>query len=299
MQRFYTIFAPVILLATMLIAACVPITREANTTTTDTPPTLPASEFDKLEEYDTNNFTNPTIIDNQWMPLKPGTRFVYAGTTVEDDGKVVDHRLEVVVTNLTKVIDGVRSVVSWDQDYSDGELREAELAFYAQDNDGNIWRMGEYPEEYEDGKIIANPTWINGLADARAGIDMPARPQLGTPSYPQGWGPAVGWNDRGQIDQMGQKICVPAGCYENVMVISETSQAEPKAQQLKFWAPGLGNIRVGWRGSGEKTQEVLELVEHTELSPEALVTVHAEALKLEASAYANSKDVYALTSPLE
>jgi hypothetical protein len=128
---------------------------------------------------------------------------------------------------------------------------------------------------------------------------MQAKPQPGTPSYSQGWGPAVDWTDRGQVDQVGQKTCVPVDCYEDVLVIAETSQSEPDAEQLKYWARGVGNVRVGWRGAGEKTKETLELTEIVQLSPEAMAETRTKALELEQSAYENSKDVYAHTPPLE
>lgn len=249
--------------------------------------------------YDRTNFARPTQIDNEWLPMKPGMRYVYEGVTVEDDGTAVPHQVVINVTDLTKVIDGVRSVVTWDLDYSDGTLVEAELAFFAQDNDGNVWRMGEYPEEYEEGKFVAAPTWIHGFEDARAGIMMKANPQPGTPSYAQGWGPAVDWTDRGQVDQMGQKTCVPADCYEDVLVIAESSASEPGAEQLKYYASGVGNVRVGWRGAGEPTKETLELVKVEQLDANGLAQVRAKAMQLEKSAYKHSKNVYARTQPLE
>src|SRR3990172_12900232 len=97
----------------------------------------------EYEDFDPQNFDNPTQINNQWMPMTPGTKYTYEGLTVEDDGTTVPHQVVIHITDLTKVIGGVRSVVSWDLDYSTGELVEAELAFFAQDNDGNVWRMGE------------------------------------------------------------------------------------------------------------------------------------------------------------
>jgi hypothetical protein len=214
-----------------------------------------------------------------------------------EDGESLPHRVVITVTDLTKVIGGVRSVVTWDLDYSDSELVEAELAFFAQDNDGNVWRMGEYPEEYEGGEFVAAPTWIHGLEDARAGIAMKADPKVGD-SYAQGWGPAVDWTDRGQVDQVGQETCVPVDCYENVLVIAETSQAEPGAFQLKYYAPGVGNILVDWKGE-DQTQETLELVEVVQLSPDALAEARANALEMEKHAYEVSPDTYALTSPVE
>ncbi len=253
----------------------------------------------EFEDFNPSNFARSTQIDNAWFPLKPGTRYVYEGTTIEDDGATVPHRVVITVTDTTKMIGGVRSVVTWDLDYSADELEEAELAFFAQDNDGTVWRLGEYPEEYEDGKFVAAPTWVHGIEGAKAGIMMPAKPQTGTPSFAQGWGPAVGFKDRGQVDQMGQETTVPAGRYKDVLVIAETSKEEPNATQLKYYAQGVGNIRVGWRGKGEKTKETLELIRVEQLGPEALAEVRAKVLELENHAYEVSKDVYALSNPIE
>ena len=254
----------------------------------------------KVEAFDPKNFDGrSTKIDNEWFPLKPGTRLVYTGTTIEDDGKPMPRRLVSIVTDLTKVIDGVRTVVVWDVDYKDGQLAETEIAFFAQDNDGNVWLVGEYPEEWEGGKFLKAPAWLHGREDARAGIAMKAKPQLGAPSYAQGWGPAVKWTDRATVDQMGQKTCVRKGCYDDVLVIAETSREEPDAQQLKYYARGVGNVRVGWRGKGEKLKETLELVEVVQLDPKALAEARAKALELDKRAYKISKKVYANTPPAE
>ncbi len=252
-----------------------------------------------FEDLDPKNFDRSTVIDNPWMPLKPGARFSYKGTTIEDDGTPVPHQVVITITDLTKVISGIRTVVSWDLDYSDGKLVEAEVAFFAKDNDGTVWRIGEYPEEYEDGKFVTAPAWLHGIEGAVAGIEMRAKPEPGTPSYSQGWAPAVNFTDRGQVDQLGQKTCVPVKCYEDVLVIAEVSGAEKDAQQLKHFARGVGNISVTWRGKGEKTKETLDLVKVEQLGPAALAEVRAAALKLEKSAYKVSKNVYGQTLPAE
>ena len=183
-------------------------------------------------------------------------------------------------------------------DYSDDQVVEQEIAFYAQDNDGRVWYFGEYPEEYEDGELVDAPTWIAGIEDARAGIKMHVEPQLGMPSYFQGWGPAVEWNDYGQVDQMGLETCVPVDCYEDVLVIAESSLDETDAFQLKYYARNVGNVRVGWRGE-DATQEELELVEFVQLSMDTMEEVRTQALEMEAHAYEISQDVYGQTAPME
>ncbi len=250
-----------------------------------------------FEPFDAGNFEDSAKITNQWMPLTPGMQLVFEGETVEE-GTSVPHRVVITVTDLTKVIDGVKSAVTYDLDYSDGEMVEKELAFFAQDTDGAVWRMGEYPEEYENGEFTIAPAWIHGIEDASAGIAMLADPDTDTPDYSQGWGPAVDWTDRGKVDQTSQSVCVPVDCYENVLVIAETSRSEAGAFQLKFFAPGVGNIKVDWRGD-DQTQEILELTEFNQLSGAALDDVRAEALAMEKHAYEVSSDVYGQTSPLE
>ena len=256
---------------------------------------------ERLEKLDTSKFANPTRITNQWLPLIPGTRYVYDGTTTDDSGKVLPHHFVINVTDLVKTIAGVRTLATYDLDYESGRLVEAELAFYAQDDDGNVWRVGEYPEEYDgDGRFSDAPAWLAGIQGARAGIMMKAAPRLGTPSYSQGYGPRVNWTDRGEVYQVGQEVQVGDTRYKDVLVIKETSLEEEAndAFQLKYYAAGVGNIKVGWMGTGEKTREVLELTRVEKLDEQEMSAVREKALALEKSAYRRSRTVYAKTEPM-
>jgi len=256
------------------------------------PAPVSASDFDPAK------FSNPTTIDNAWLPMRPGTQLVFRGTTTDGKEKVA-HRLVFTVTDMTKEIAGVRTVVLWDRDFSAGELVEGELAFFAQDDGGNLWQLGEYPEEYEGGKIVASPSWIHGAKKARAGLTMQASPKLGTRSYSLGWGPAVGFNDRAKVLRAGERNCVPTGCYDGVLVVDEFNPDEPGRHQLKYYARGVGNIRVGWAGANEESKEELVLVKVRRLSAREMANAHRAALKLEQSAYKRSKAVYGTTPPLE
>lgn len=293
------------LLAGILISAC---SSSPTTSPTDVPkptsaPTKvieptpePTVDFaNQLEDFYAAKFDNPTLIDNEWLPLEPGMQYIYEGVT-EEGGETTEHRVVITVTDLTKEIEGITTVVSWDEDYSGGTLVETELAFYAQDNDGNVWRMGEYPEVYENDKLVEAPAWISGLKGAVAGIMMAANPGDEERSFSQGWGPAVGFTDRWQVESFEGENCVPEGCYENVLVTAEYSEEEPDAFQLKFYASGVGNVRVGWVGL-DATREELELVQIIKLSPEALAAARDAALELEARAYRISKEVYDQTLP--
>ena len=248
-----------------------------------------------FELFDRGRFSNPTAISNPWLPMIPGTRMVYEGFTRED-GETIQHRLVFTVTDLVKDIDGIMSRVIWDVDYSDGELVETELAFFAQDDRGSVWRMGEYPEEWEEGAFIDAPAWIAGVEGARAGIAMQASPAVGAASYSQGWGPAVDFTDRAYVLERGIDDCVRIDCYSPVLVINEFNEEEPEANQLKYYAERVGNIRVGWRGDDTSIEE-LELVEIIQLTAEELAEVRKAALTLEERAYILRPEVYGPTEP--
>lgn len=282
MIRFRIVFTITVIIGMILASACSSTSGE--------------TVEPQFADFDPGNFDNSTIIDNDWTPMKPGTKWVLEGTAVEN-GETISRRIEFTVTDLTKVIGDVRTVVAWIVDYTDGEVIEKELAFYAQDNDGNVWYLGEHPEEYEDGQFLMASPWIAGLEDARAGIKMWAEPKMGGLVVYQGWGPAVEWSDYGQVDQVGQEICVPVDCYKDVLVMAESSLGEENAYQLKYYARGVGEIKVGWKGADE-TKEELELVELIMLSPEQMAEIRADALEVEKHAYEVS-DVYKQTSPAE
>lgn len=277
-------------------------TQAATTAATPAPTAAPTPDPTQAEHLtetiDLAKFSDSTTVDNAWFPLVPGTRFTWeGGATV--DGERLKRKVVFTVTDLTKAISGVRTVVGYDLDYTDGQLEEAEIALWAQDDDGYVWHFGQYPEVYEDGKIAETPAWLHGFEDALAGISMKPEPQPFAPSYSQGWGPAVGWNDRAKVFEMGSKTCVPLACYDDVLVIDEFSRDEPDAHQLKYYARGIGNVRVGWAGSLEDEQEVLVLTKLEHLSPEALAKVRETVLAQDARGYEHSPDVYGKTEHAE
>ncbi len=276
------------MLASTVLAACGSsgaTTAPAATATTRSPRAVTEKDFDA------SNFPAAPKVDNRWYPLVPGTQLVMEGRANRGHGRL-PHRVVTTVTDLTKVIDGVRSVVIWDRDINEGQLEESELAFQAQDNEGNVWLLGEYPEVYEDGRLQgAEDTWIAGLQGARPGVLMRASPRARTPSYLEGFAPRIEFQDRAKVSKTGIRNCVPVGCYEDVLLIDEWNPLEAgDAHQLKSYAPGVGNIRVGAVNDPEAEELVLVAVRH--LGGDALAAVRTQALRLDARAYVVRKDLY-------
>jgi hypothetical protein len=258
---------------------------------------VPAGEDAIVESFPAGHFGSSATITNRWLPFVGGTQWTFEGSAIVE-GKRIPRRIVITTTDLTKVIDHVASVVNYETDFNSGELVEAELAFFAQADDGTVWNMGEHPEEFEDGQYVESPTWLAGIGDSKAGVMMLADPEVATPSYSEGWGPAVGWTDRGRVFEVGSSTCVTAGCYDDVLVVDEFNRDEPDAHQLKYYAPGIGGVRVGWAGAKEEEQEVMQLVKVVHLDAAALGTIRSAALALEKHAYEVSKDVYGTTEPM-
>jgi hypothetical protein len=262
-------------------------------------PDASAATWVSPEDYSPDRFADSADVNHRWYPLQPGTRLDYRGSSLED-GERLFHGVTIIVTDLVKEIDGVPNVVVWERDYTDAELVETELALFAQDKDGHIWHMGEYPEEWEEGEFAKAPAWVHGIAGATAGITIPASPETGTPAFAQGFAPKpINWEDHGKVYRTDQKTCVPADCYSDVVVIEEFEPSIEDAFQDKYYAPGTGVVRVGWRGQNDDSKEVLELVDFRRLSPAEMDDVRSDALALEERAYRISKDVWGQTPRAE
>lgn len=258
-----------------------------------------AARFVEAVDYARDRFTADSArVDNRFLPMPPGTQHVYDGVVTED-GEAHRHRIVTTFTGLSKVIDGVRTRVLLDQDYSDGVLAEEEIAFFAQDAEGVVWGMGEYPEEYEDGKFKAAPSvWLAGVEESRAGIAMPARIEAGMPAYSQGLAPAVEFDDRGQVTDVAVTVEDRLGSYAGGILVRETSASQPgDGFQIKHHAPGVGVVRI--QADGGNSRETLQRSATRVLAAEELQAIDALARTLDTRAYDVAPGVWTGTAPVD
>jgi len=123
-------------------------------------------------------------------------------------------------------------------------------------------------------------------------------PKVGTAAYLQAVAPKVDFRDCAQVVQTAQRVCVPVRCFDKVLVIDEWAPLDPEGgHQLKYYAPRVGNIKVG--AVGGDTPEVLELTQWQTLSGKDLATVHKQALAQDHRGYQVSPKVYGRTQPAQ
>jgi len=171
-------------------------------------------------------------IDNPWLPLTPGSVWVYSSG---------GERVTVTVTDETRVIQGVTTTVVEQA----GAWAAAER-FYAQDDRGNVWLFGEA----RDGV-----TWQAGVDGAQAGIAMLATPRVGD-GYEQGRLEGV-VEDRATVLSLDQAANVAFGTFHGVLETEETTPLEPDQVERTYYAAGIGVV-YGEKVGSDETVELLE-----------------------------------------
>jgi hypothetical protein len=232
------------------------------------------------------------------LPIPAVVQAVYDGFVLGKGGRHLPHQIVSTATDLTKMIDGVRTLLVYEQDFQSGTLVESELLFTAQDRDGNVWHVGEYPEVYEKGHLIGAPdTWLSGVQGAKAGIDMTPNPHVGQ-TVVQGFSPRIKFWDCAEVVKAGQHRCLPRACYQDVLVTDEWAPFDPGGGvQRKFLAPGVGTI-----ATSNATTLGAEFVNLTRVAPlceEALAAIRMAAQREERRAYTVAAGVYESSPPAE
>lgn len=180
-----------------------------------------------------NTGRNPHFI------LEPGYVLKLAG---EDEGEQVE--LTITVTNEEPVIDGVKTRVVEERETKDGKLFEISRNFFVLgEKTNNAYYFGE-DVEFFDGRANPNEgSWRSGVGGAKYGQQMPAKAREGQ-RYFQELAPGVAL-DRAEHVSLKADVKTPAGDFRNVLKVRETTPLEPKVEEFKFHAEGVGLIKDG------------------------------------------------------
>ena len=106
------------------------------------PPTgqAPNSEGTRVA-FDPANFVDPWLDTNPYHPQKPGLQWVRAGTT-EVGNRVVPHEIITTMTDVVRIIDGVKTIAMLDESTDSREVSQVGMDYMALDKDGNVWILG-------------------------------------------------------------------------------------------------------------------------------------------------------------
>ena len=102
--------------------------------------------------------------------------------------------------------------------------------WYAQDKAGNIWYLGEFTKEYENGKFKnTGGSFEAGVDGAQAGVIMPAKPRPGL-RYRQEYYKGEA-EDKGSIVSLREQAEVPFGHFRRgrVLMTKDTTRSSRRS----------------------------------------------------------------------
>lgn len=176
------------------------------------------------------------VIDNPYFPLPVGRTLVYTGT--KDEQRQTDR---VTVTDRSKVILGITATIVRDVARHHGALLEKTFDYYAQDDQGTVWYLGEDTTAYlPNGTTDTSGSFVAGIDGAQPGTVMPGNPQI-PDSYRQeclaGEAEDTAW-----VVATNGSVRVPYGNVRHALTTLEATRIEPGAYDRKVYGPGIGIV---------------------------------------------------------
>jgi len=236
-----------------------PASNGASSPASAAPMAVASPMQDAAYHPDINPANFVSTIDNPYFPLTPGTSYTFEGVR---DG--AGQRDVFVVTGETKSIMGVTSTVIKDTAtvLATGTVIEVTSDWFAQDNQGNVWYMGEDTKLLNpDGSVKSTEgSWTGGVDGALPGIVMPGNLQIPS-TFRQEYYPAQA-QDMAWFVSSDQSAKVPYKVFNGGVVETlEWSPLEPAVIEKKFYAAGIGLV-YSVSAAGEVETAKLVSVKH-------------------------------------
>ncbi len=222
------------------------------------PPATPETPA-PLPEVSTAEFSNPTQITNLYYGPPAGKIYLYQAGEV---GAEPEEEITIERLLETKEVMGITCMVQKDVVTQDEIIIEDTDDWLAQDDEGNLWYMGELARNYQDdGTFIDNEgSWEAGVDQALPGYWLPGNPQPNE-SYMQEYLEDEA-EDYAMVEGF-QTITIDLGTYEDCLVTRDINPFEEGVYELKYYAPGVGLIKEEKFEEGELVEEaqLVEIIE--------------------------------------
>ena len=202
-----------------------------------------------------DNFSNPTNITHPYFPAVVGKVLTYQQQT--DEG-LEEIKIETLAT--TRTVMGIECVIIRDTVTLDGVLIEDTHDWFAQDNDGNVWYMGEEVDNYnydDQGNLVNidhEGAWEAGVDGAQPGIQMLAMPRVGDSYRKEYWAGEA--EDLAAVYDLAFDITLSNGNQYKTIKIKEWNPLEEDDVGFKYYAKDIGLVR----DENEEGDEFAELI---------------------------------------
>lgn len=185
-------------------------------------------------------FSHPRNIDNPYLPLASLKQDVLEGS--EGSKKVrITRTAKPDVQKTIKIGDqSVEAFAVEDREWEDGALAEVALDYFAQDDNGTVYYLGEDVDEYAEDKVVGHEgSWLLGKDTQVPGVLFPAKPKIGDKFKSEDVSPEI--NETDEVVSLTEAVTAPAGRYKDCVKIKE--HLADGTTEYKYFAKGVGVIR--------------------------------------------------------
>lgn len=191
------------------------------------------------QAHSSEKFTHPARITNPYLPISKFHRCRLAG---DDEGV----KLSVTRTLLDRTkafrVRGqrVEAAVVRDRVIGDGKLIELTHDYFAQDDAGTVFYLGEDVNEYEPGQPVSHEgEWLLGRDTNHPGVLMPAHPGVGD-SFKSERVPGI-THEIDHVVAASDHAAVGGHTYRNVIKVRENAHP-PRETEFKLYSRGTGVV---------------------------------------------------------
>ncbi|HEY3269036.1 MAG TPA: hypothetical protein VGM37_19160 [Armatimonadota bacterium] len=194
-------------------------------------------------------FTHPRAITNQYLPLGTLKQDILESRT----GERVQRTVMPGARTFTVYGKAVKALIVEDRESVKGQTTEVTLDYFAQDDAGAVYYLGEDVDQYRNGKVVGHEgAWLLGRDTDRPGVLMPAHPTVGSRFKSEDVPKVTTEND--EVVSTTATAKVNGRLYRNCLRIKETTA---DGVEYKLYAPGVGVIQEG------DGPDAVRLVRHT------------------------------------
>jgi hypothetical protein len=213
---------------------------------------LPADDEAYTERFPVDDCWFSRYSSNSYFSLRPGRQSYLSNISCYQAGDcdaleevtiTVTDRREPIAFRADDERVRLRARVVNEFHQEDGEVSEISENWFAEClGTGDVYYFGEEVDIYEDGEIVSNDgAWRAGVDGAQPGIIMPGGAILIGSRYYQEVAPGIAQDRAVHVDK-DFEVDVPAGHFDDCILIEETTPLDPEEMSTKIYCEDVGLV---------------------------------------------------------
>jgi hypothetical protein len=178
-----------------------------------------------------------TTITNPYLPITKFHRCILSGT----DGGAPQRIVRTLLSKTRPITYSggtVKAAVVQDRVTQRGSLIEQTFDYFAQDQGGTVYYLGEDVSEYKNGKVTSHEgQWLLGRDTETPGVLMPANPKVAD-TFKSEDVPGI-THETDTVVSAGKTERIGAHTYRRVIRVRENAGPPPEVE-YKTYSPGTG-----------------------------------------------------------